>query len=222
VARASPESHERERQCVAEAAAALLDRGLTHGTAGNVSVRVDDGFLITPSGVGRDALCADVIVRMRGGATPEEKAPKPSSEWRFHAAIYAARPDVDAIVHAHSPCATAIACLRRDIPAFHYMIAVAGGTDIRCAPYATFGSAALAEAVVSALEHRRACLLANHGVVAVGGTLGEALDLAGEIEYLARIFCLALGAGKPVLIEEAEMERVLEAFAAYGQGTRDG
>lgn len=144
---------------------------------------------------------------------------RPSSEWRMHRDIYASRDDAGAIVHVHSPAATALACLPRvqseGIPAFHYMVAVAGGDDIRCAPYATFGSAELSRAAVAALIGRRACLLANHGTVAIGGTLVAALELAVELESLARIYAQALQLGEPVVLPADEMARVLARFADY-------
>ena len=141
----------------------------------------------------------------------------PSSEWRFHRDIYAARADAHAIVHTHAPFATSLACLHRGIPPFHYMVAVAGGTDIRCAPYATFGTQALSDHAVAALAGRRACLLANHGMIAVGASLERALALAVEVETLAEMYWRALQIGEPVLLPDAEMDVVLEKFATYGQ-----
>ncbi len=141
---------------------------------------------------------------------------EPSSEWRFHRDIYAVRPEFAAIVHTHSPHATALACHGRGIPAFHYMVAVAGGADIRCAPYATFGTQALSDYAVAALAGRRACLLAHHGVVACGQSLDQALALAIEVEHLARVYLAALALGEPPRLDAAEMERVLERFQHYG------
>ena len=141
---------------------------------------------------------------------------KPSSEWRFHRDIYLARPDAGAIVHTHSRYATALACTEQGIPAFHYMVAVAGGADIRCAPYATFGSQLLSDHAVKALEERRACLLANHGVIALGADAETALSLASEVENLAAQYCAALSVGVPSLLDQSEMDRVLEKFRTYG------
>lgn len=135
----------------------------------------------------------------------------------MHLAIYAARREVEAIVHTHSTAATALACLGKGIPAFHYMVAAAGGADIRCAPYATFGSAALAAHALAALDGRRACLLANHGMIALGASLGQALALAREVENLAEQYLRTLAVGQPNLLDDAEMARVIAKFASYGQ-----
>jgi L-fuculose-phosphate aldolase len=142
---------------------------------------------------------------------------RPSSEWRFHRDIYRARSDAGAIVHTHAPFATSLACLQRGIPAFHYMVAVAGGDDIRCAPYATFGTQALSDHAVAALEGRRACLLANHGMIAIGASLGAALALAVEVETLAEMYWRAQQLGEPVLLSAAEMKVVVAKFRTYGQ-----
>jgi L-fuculose-phosphate aldolase len=194
----------------------MTSRGLTSGTSGNVSARIEGGMLITPSGIPYDEMGPDDLVSM-GFDGPRSGVRRPSTEWRLHAGILDARPDVGAVVHAHPPHATALACLQRDIPAFHYMVAVAGGDSIRCAPYATFGTRALATHAVEALEGRTACLLANHGLVAAGATAGEALGLAFEVESLAQTYVLALNVGEPVLLGEEEMARVLGQFKGYGQ-----
>ena len=144
----------------------------------------------------------------------------PSSEWRFHRDIYRTRADANAIVHTHAPFATTLACHSRNIPAFHYMVAVAGGRDVRCAPYATFGSQALSDHVLAALEGRRACLLAHHGMIAVGASLPQTLALAVEIETLAEIYWRALSIGEPPVLSDAEMDLVLQKFATYGQPWR--
>jgi L-fuculose-phosphate aldolase len=205
-----------ERKQLLETARKMSARGLAPGTSGNVSLRLDDGgMLITPSGVPYDELEGSDLVEV--DARGESRANrKPSSEWRLHRALYAARKDAGAIVHTHSPKATALACLRRDIPAFHYMVAIAGGNDVRCARYATFGSAELAAEAVAALEGRRACLLANHGVVALGTSLPAALRIAEEIEVLAGEYLTALSVGEPVILDEREMAAVHERFAGYG------
>lgn len=189
--------------------------GLNQGSSGNVSVRSRAGFLITPSGQNMAALTADDMVEMSlAGEVASEG--RPSSEWRFHRDIYAAFPEAEAIVHAHSPFAVALACLRRDLPAFHYMVAMAGGVDIRCAAYATFGTQALSDSVLAALQDRRACLMANHGLLAWGRSLSAALALANEVEALCGQYLHACQVGKPVLLSAAEMQEVLEKFKDYG------
>ena len=191
-------------------------RGLNRGKSGNVSARFDDGFLVTPTGMAYESTQPVDIVAMTQDGTA--RGPRsPSSEWRFHRDIYAARREVSAIVHAHSSFATSIACLGRDIPPFHYMIAVAGGRDIRCAAYATFGTQKLSDQALLALEGRTACLLANHGMIAVGASLTAALALAVEVEALAEQYWRALQIGTPNLLSDAEMEIVLEKFRSYGQ-----
>ena len=203
------------RREVVATARALGMRGLTHGTSGNVSARSRGGFLVTPSGFPYERMTpGDVVAMTLDGRATGVRAP--STEWRFHAAIHAARAEVNAVVHCHSPAATALSCHRRGIPAFHYMVAVAGGTDVRCAPYSTFGTEDLATAAVAALEGRRACLLANHGQIAVGADLASALALAGEIENLCDQYLRALSIGEPVVLSEAQMAEVLEKFATYG------
>jgi L-fuculose-phosphate aldolase len=189
---------------------------LNRGKSGNVSARIADGFLVTPTGLAYESMQPGDVVAMKQDGTAH--GPRlPSSEWRFHRDIYAARPEVGAIVHAHSPFATSIACLGRDIPPFHYMIAVAGGKDIRCAAYATFGTQHLSDHALRALEGRKACLLANHGMIAVGTSLSAALALAVEVEALAEQYWRALQIGTPNLLSHAEMEVVLEKFRTYGQ-----
>jgi L-fuculose-phosphate aldolase len=193
----------------------LARAGLNSGRSGNVSARFGAGMLITPSGSGAEAEPAELVSVDMDGQARGERAP--SSEWRFHRDIYRAHPDAHAVVHAHPPHATALACLRRGLPAFHYMVASAGGRDIRCADYATFGGEALSHNILAALQGRRACLMANHGLVAFGASLPAAFDLAVEVESLARQYLLACGAGEPVLLDDAEMDRVLEKFASYGK-----
>ncbi len=191
--------------------------GLSVGKSGNISVRCDEGFLITPTGLAYTKLRIDDLVQCAYDGSVLEGGRLPSSEWPFHAAIYQAREDVNAIVHSHSPYATALACNRQPIPAFHYMVAIAGGDTIACAEYATFGSQALSENVVAALADRNACLLANHGQVAVGDTVEETYNLAHEIESLAKQYSLSLQSGKPVLLDANEMETNLEKFRDYGK-----
>jgi L-fuculose-phosphate aldolase len=188
--------------------------GINRGKSGNVSARVSDGFLVTPSALPYDRTEAEDVVFVAADGTPHGRR-RPSSEWRFHRDIYAARADVHAIVHTHSPFATTLACLDRAIPAFHYMVAVAGGDDIRCAPYATFGTQALSDHAVQALADRKACLLSHHGMIALGASLDDALALAVEVETLAEMYWRALQVGEPAVLTAAEMRQVLERFASY-------
>jgi L-fuculose-phosphate aldolase len=206
----------RLRQQVIDTALTMNAQGINQGTAGNVSARHGKGYLITPSGMAYDALRPDDVVFMdlKGKVTGTRN---PSSEWRFHLDIYAARPEVGGIVHTHSPHATSLACLGKGIPAFHYMVAVAGGADIRCAPYATFGTQELSDHALKAMEGRKACLLANHGMIACGHDVAEALKIAVEVETLAAQYWRCLQIGEPVLLPAAEMERVLNLFKGYGK-----
>ena len=194
-----------------------MDRsGLNRGTSGNVSCREGDHFLITPSGVPVPQLRPDGIVAMdfSGKIIGEGK---PSSEWHFHLDLLKNRAELNAIVHTHSPHATALACLREDLPAFHYMIAIAGGDSVRCAPYALFGTEALSANAVHAMKDRKACLLANHGLIAAGRDLDEAMAVAVEIESLCQQYLLARQTGQPVLLSSAEMQAVIERFRSYGR-----
>ena len=208
------------REDIIAVAQALDDAGLVPNKSGNVSCRSAGGFLITPAGVPYADLVPAGIVELPVHGAPGPSGPRPSSEWRMHAAIYAARPDVAAVVHTHSPRATALACAGRGIPPFHYMIALAGG-DIRCVPYATFGTAELAAAAVRGLEGRRATLLSNHGVLAVGASLRAAHSVALEVENLAVQYLAMLAAGlAPVLLGEEELRRVIDKFSDYGRLAR--
>ena len=208
------------RQQLISTACRTMSCGLNRGVAGNLSVRADEngeaGFLITPTGIAYDSLTpADIVfMRLDGSATGRRQ---PSSEWRFHRDVYVARSEAGAIVHAHSPFATSLACLRRDIPAFHYMIARFGGDTLRCASYATFGTQALSDAALAAMTQRNACLLANHGMLVFGRDLDQALALAVELEALCEQYWRACQLGEPVLLDEREMATVLEKFANYGQ-----
>jgi len=204
------------RREIVATALAMNERRINRGKSGNVSARIGGGFLITPTGLAYDAIRADDIVEMtlEGEARGSRE---PSSEWRFHRDIYLARPEVGAVVHAHSVFATTLACLGRGIPAFHYMVAIAGGRDIPCAPYATFGTQELSDHVLEAMDGRNACLLANHGMIAAGVSLSGALALAVEVEALAEQYWRALQIGEPSLLSDAEMDRVIKKFATYGQ-----
>lgn len=205
------------RLAVLETARAMSARGLSPGRSGNVSVRLGEGMLITPTGVPYDQITAQDIVPVAADGTPAAGALKPSSEWRFHLAAFQARPDRHAVVHCHSPEATVLACARKPIPAFHYMVAVAGGTDIPCVPYATFGTEALARHVAQGLADRDACLMANHGQIAIGATAAAALELAFEVETLAAQYVKVLLLGHVHILSAAEMGEVLERFKSYGQ-----
>jgi L-fuculose-phosphate aldolase len=209
--------HAEARAEIVAVARALDAAGLVPNKSGNVSRRSPGGFLVTPSGVPYVELKPAQIVEFDEHGTPATRGLRPSSEWRMHAAIYACRPDVSAIVHTHSPRATALACAGLGIPAFHYMIALAGGA-IRCAPYATFGTAELAASAIAGLEGRRGVLLANHGVVAVGPTLAAAQAVAVEVENLAGQYLALRAAGlEPAILGDAELARVIEKFADYGR-----
>jgi L-fuculose-phosphate aldolase len=201
------------------AVAQALDRaGFCPSKSGNVSARRGEGLLITPSGLPYAAMRPDDVVEIDLAGQARAGARRPSSEWPFHSAIYQARPDVQAVVHTHSPMATALSCARRGIPAFHYMIAFCGGAEVACAEYATFGTQELADNAVAALADLKAVLLANHGVIAVGATLDGAHAIAGEVENLAGQYLALLAAGlKPVVLGKAEMKRVAEKFAGYGK-----
>ena len=180
-----------------------------------MSIRFGQGLLITPSAMTYDALTTEDIVCLDKAGQPEAGSRKPSTEWRFHHDILSARTDIEAVIHLHPVYATALACLGEALPPVHYMIAMAGGDTIRCAPYHLFGTQALSDAVLSALEGRHACLMANHGLIACGKTLEEALALAAEIEHLCQIYLLARSAGNPVLLTEAQMGEVQKKFKSY-------
>lgn len=211
------------RRDIVAAARELNARGINQGTSGNISIRSGNDMLITPSAVPYEKLKPEEIVAMpltdEGGQWKGQGKNKhpPSSEWRMHRGILEARPDIQAVVHAHPPHATALAMARREIPACHYMAAVFGASPILCAPYVAYGTAELAGAAVAALEDRAACLLANHGVVVIGPTLARAMWLAVELEALARQYWLSLQIGGPMLLTGEEMAAIRQRIAAYGQ-----
>ena len=231
-------SHVALRREVIATALRMNASGINHGKSGNVSARLllegaqsdkdektdrannkkvaSNDFMITPTGIDYDATQPEQIVLMHADGSHEGET-RPSSEWRFHRDIYVARPEIGAIVHTHSTFATSLACQQRGIPAFHYMVAAAGGNDIRCAPYATFGTQALSDAALVALAGRSACLLAQHGMIACGSDLKRALALAIEVEVLASMYWHALQLGEPPRLDDAEMQIVLEKFKTYGQ-----
>ncbi|MGV8909577.1 MAG: class II aldolase/adducin family protein [Propionicimonas sp.] len=209
------------RTALLETFSTMDTSGLNRGTSGNASVRLDagsggPGFLITPSGRPVDSLIpTDLAVIREDGSVEGER--EPSSEWRLHSDIYAAFPDAGAVLHAHSPFATSLACQRLEIPAFHYLIALFGGSTVRCAKYATFGTQALSDAAVSALTERRACLLANHGMVVHGRNLAHALSLAVQFETLCGNYWRTCQVAPPVLLTAAEMVEATEQFARYAR-----
>ena len=191
-------------------------QGINQGRAGNVSVRYEDGFLITPSGLAYSKLTSGNIVHVDLDGNSND-ALRPSSEWRMHRDIYANNENAGAVLHTHSTFATAISCLREDIPAFHYMIAVAGGNSIRCADYALFGTQALSDNMLEALEDRRACLLGTHGMICYHDNLEKVLDLGIEVETLAKQYWHARQIGEPILLSDDEMQDVKQQFMGYGK-----
>ena len=205
-----------QRQQLLKIAQKLIDTGLNKGTAGNASVRFENGFLVTPSGMAVEDMSAASMVQMAFDGSYEQ-GKLPSSEWRFHRDILQSRADVNAIVHTHSMFATTLACMHKDIPPFHYMIAVTGGDTIRCAPYALFGSQALSDNALVALIDRKACLLANHGMICLGKDLEDALAVSVEVENLCEQYWRALQLGKPHILSEAEMRDVFQQFKGYGK-----
>jgi L-fuculose-phosphate aldolase len=202
----------------------LAELGLNKGTSGNCSVRLEEAFLVTPSGMSVVEMMPNSMVEMtfEGVAEPNKK---PSSEWRFHRDILQQRPEINAVIHMHSMFATTLACLHLDIPPFHYMIAVAGGDTIRCAPYALFGSQALSDHALTALHERKACLLGNHGMIALGQDLDDALAVAIEVENLCeqywRILQVTGANASPPLLNETEMHEVFQQFKGYGKWRAD-
>ena len=214
----NPETASRETlsQAVIDICLAMNTHGINQGNAGNISQRFEDGFLITPSGIAYQRLQpGDIVYVGMDGRSQESLAP--SSEWRMHRDIYVNHADAGAVLHAHSTFATALSCLRIDIPAFHYMIAVAGGVDIRCADYALFGTQALSDNMLAALTDRRACLLGTHGMICFHDDLDKALWLGVEVETLARQYWHARQAGDPVILSAAQMAEVQEKFKSYGK-----
>jgi len=204
------------REQILAACKQLETTGLNRGTSGNVSCREGDHFLITPSGVPVDEITPSRIVTLNFDGKVIGVG-KPSSEWQFHADILRARPEINAAVHTHAPHATALACLLEDLPPFHYMIAIAGGDSVRCAPYALFGTDTLSQHAVEALRDRQACLLANHGMITLGRDLDEAMSIAIELESLCQQYLIARHVGNPTLLSEEEMQAVIERFKSYGK-----
>ncbi len=214
--RRSSLKHPKLRRAIIDTCLRMNALGINQGTSGNVSGRTPEGFLITPSGIPYEQTAPKQIVAMdlEGGYHGDWL---PSSEWRMHLDIYKERPEAQAVVHTHSVYATALASLRTEVPAFHYMIGVAGGPSLRCSDYATFGTEALSKTMLKALRGRTACLLANHGMICFGPSLEKALWLAGEIETLCQQYFIACQAGTPKILSGAEMKRVLARFKTYGK-----
>ena len=208
-------------QQVIDSCLAMNARGINQGSAGNISVRYQEGFLITPSGMAYDRLQPEHIVLVDLDGSSQDSL-NPSSEWRMHRDIYTNRAEAGAVLHAHPTFATALSCLRNDIPAFHYMIAVAGGHSIRCADYALFGTQALSDHMLLALEGRRACLLGTHGMICFHDNLDKALWLGVEVETLAKQYWHACQAGEPVILSPAQMDEVLLQFKGYGKQPTQG
>ena len=201
----------------------LLTAGLNHGATGNCSCRDSGGFLITPTGVDSSKLTTDMMVRMNLSdnlSQPESKY-QPSSEWQFHQAILEKYPEINAVVHTHSVFASSLSVLGQEIPPFHYMIAVAGGNSVRCAPYAMFGTKELSDNILEAIKDRKACLLSNHGLVAIGKDLNEAFNIAEEVEHLCRLFIEAKKIGDPLLLSDKQMTEVLNRFNSYSRWVKD-
>lgn len=206
-----------KRQAIIDKCLWMNASGLNQGTSGNISVRHGDAMLITPSATPYEALRPETIARMPlAGGGAWEGPLKPSTEWRFHLDILVARPEICAVVHTHSTFATVLSIARKPIPACHYMIGTFGGSDIRVADYATYGTAALSAHALAALEGRMACLLANHGAIALGAGLDKAMWFAVELETLAKQYYHSLLIGGPVLLSEAEMAEARQGFASYG------
>ncbi|MBZ9986936.1 class II aldolase/adducin family protein [Mesorhizobium sp. BH1-1-5] len=208
------------RQAIADTVRRLQDKGFNHGNSGNVSCRIAGGMLITPTGANSANLTPSKLIRVEEDGSTIGGIP--SSEWHMHAAILNAYPAANAVIHTHADACVALACLRKPLPPFHYMVAAFGGADVRCAHYATFGTAGLGETAVEALKGRTACLLANHGMIAIGKTLEAAFQTTVKLETLARQYLMALQGGEPVLLPEAEMERVGKRYGNYVTGLLPG
>lgn len=212
--------HKDLRRKIIETCLKMNEEGINQGTSGNVSARTDEGFLITASGIPYDKMEPEHIVEMDLDAGYHGEF-LPSTEWRMHHDIFKTRPEANAIVHTHSIYATALSCLRKDIPAFHYMIGVTGGVSLRVSEYQEFGTQALCDTMLKAMKDRKACLLANHGQMAFGPNLDKALWLAGEIETLCHQYWAALQAGEPVILNDEQMKTVLARFKTYGKQAGD-
>ena len=210
------------KQILYDAIIKLHTLGLNHGATGNCSIRKEEGFLISPSGISNDSLKSEHIILMKmDGTLVNPKKLQPSSEWRFHRDIFASRKDVNAVVHTHSVYASALSVLGTAIPQFHYMIAVSGGKEIPCAQYAMFGTQELSDNILKSLGKQKACLISNHGVITVGTNLKEAVDIAEEVEHLSKMYVIANMPRKPHLLSDEEMDDVLKRFQSYGDWKKD-
>ena len=210
------------KQILCDAIIKLNTLGLNHGATGNCSIRKEEGFLISPSGISNDSLNSEHIVLMRmDGTLVNPKKLQPSSEWLFHRDIFTSRKDVNAVVHTHSVYASALSVLGAAIPQFHYMIAVTGGKEIPCAQYAMFGTQELSDNILKSLGKQKACLMSNHGLITVGTDLKEAVDIAEEVEHLSKMYVKANMPRKPHLLSDKEMDDVLKRFQSYGVWKKD-
>lgn len=214
----TPDNEAALREALVATVQRLDALGMNRGSTGNASARCGEGMLITPTGMGAELCAGDLVWVGWDGAVVG--AWQPSSEWGFHRAAYQARPDVNAVLHTHSTHAAALACLRRPLPAFHYMVAVAGGNDVPLVPYHPFGTEPLAEGVGAALGQRLACLLANHGLVAAGRDLPQAMKVLQEVESLCEVYLKALAVGEPTVLSDEQMAVVIEQFSHYGRSAR--
>ena len=210
------------KQILCDAIIKLNTLGLNHGSTGNCSIRKEEGFLISPSGIRNDSLKSEHIVLMKmDGTLVNPKKLQPSSEWLFHRDIFTSRKDVNAVVHTHSVYAGALSVLGAAIPQFHYMIAVTGGKEIPCAQYAMFGTQELSDNILKSLGKQKACLMSNHGLITVGTDLKEAVDIAEEVEHLSKMYVIANMPRKPHLLSDEEMDDVLKRFQSYGVWKKD-
>ena len=210
------------KQILCDAIIKLNNLGLNHGATGNCSIRKEEGFIISPSGISNDSLKSEHIVLMKmDGTLVNPKKLQPSSEWLFHRDIFTSRKDVNAVVHTHSVYASALSVLGAAIPQFHYMIAVTGGKEIPCAQYAMFGTQELSDNILKSLGKQKACLMSNHGLITVGTDLKEAVDIAEEVEHLSKMYVKANMPRKPHLLSDKEMDDVLKRFQSYGVWKKD-
>ena len=211
------------RQEIVERCLEMNANGINQGTSGNISARFEDRMLISPSATPYNEMKPEMIAAMPlDGDGAWEGPKKPSTEWQFHFSLLRERPDVNAVIHAHPTYCTALAIARKDIPACHYMIAAFGGNNVRCAGYATFGTEALSKLAVEAMQDRTACLLANHGMIAVGEDLRKAMWRAVELETIARQYYLSLQLGGPVILSDAAIDETIAGFSSYGVQEKDG
>ncbi len=208
-----------ERKELVEYGKMILDNGLTKGTGGNLSIRAKkkDLMLITPTGIPYHQIKSEDIVLMDLNGNVLEGSKKPSSEYGMHSILYKNRDDIDAVLHTHTTYAAALSCLNIDLPAIHYLVATGGGKDVRCAKYATFGTSELAQNALEAMQNRYACLLANHGMLVGARDMPNAINITEEIEFCCELYLRTLACGKPVILPDEEMERMLVKFKVYGQ-----